>query len=219
MSQDVICPHFWCYTKCVGKRAKHIHKEVRLFQHYLNQKHIQMPKLADLLCQSVNNSNDFGSDWYIRFAYNLQMDIDKAQKLFDAYGLGYIYSHTGFVMPDTPYQRRKMVVNFGACVIVTSNGDMWLRTPEQIGAKNRKRALKLNTIVYHQVQKEKMEARELKVTQRIFEDGQENPCPKRGGKANSHSDIGKYINCPNASLSAFEPKSIDRFVVINVKIR
>lgn len=39
-----------------------------------------MPKLADLLCQSVNNSSDFGSDWYVRFAYNLHMDITKAQK-------------------------------------------------------------------------------------------------------------------------------------------
>ena len=99
-----------------------------------------MPKLADLLCQSVNNSSDFDSTWYVRFAYNLHMDVSRAQKLFSDYGLGYIYASTGFVMPDTPHLRRKMVANFGACVVVTSDGDMWIRTPEHIGARNRKKA-------------------------------------------------------------------------------
>lgn len=177
-----------------------------------------MPKLADLLCQSVNNSSDFGSDWYIRFAYNLHMDITKAQKIFSAYGLGHIYSPTGFVMPDTPYQRRKMVANFGACVVVTSDGNMWLRTPEQIGAKNRKKAKRLKNVEYRKMLKNEQNLYEEKRISRLFKEGQTTPSPKRGGKANSHYDIGKYISFPGERIDKMEPKNINRFIQFRIDI-
>ena len=169
-----------------------------------------------MLCQSVNNSSGFGSDWYIRFAHNLHMDLLKAKKLFSMYGVGHIYSHTGFVMPDTPYQRRKMVANFGACVVVTSNGDMWVRKPEQIGAKNRRKAILLDQKKRCETQRLKDGLRTIKRRERLFKDGQTESSPKRGGKANSHADIGKYINRSSTSLSAYEPKNIDRFVTIHI---
>lgn len=175
-----------------------------------------MPKLTDMLRQSVNNSSGFGSNWYIHFAHNLHMDLLKAKKLFDMYGVGYIYSPTGFVMPDTPYQRRKMVANFGACVVVTPNGDMWVRKPEQIGAKNRRKAILLDQEKRRETQRLENDLRTTKRRERLFKDGQTKSSPKRGGKANSHADIGKYVNRPNISLSAYEPKNIDRLVTIHI---
>lgn len=177
-----------------------------------------MPKLADLLPQSVNNSSGFDSAWYIQFAYNLHMDIDKARELFSKHGKGCIYASTGFVMPDTPYQRRKMVANFGACVVVTSDGDMWLRTPNQIGAKNRRKAAFLDKCKREMIAHEEKRVRMRKRVERLFEDGQTKPSPKRGGKANSHSDIGMYVNVRNMPLSAFEPQSVDKFRVINIAL-
>ncbi|KDS13532.1 hypothetical protein M089_5256 [Bacteroides ovatus str. 3725 D9 iii] len=213
----------WCIRTCylvqynLVERVIILCAGVRLSLHF-KSKYIQMPKLADLLCQSVNNSSDFDSAWYIRFAYNLHMDVSRAQKLFSDYGLGYIYASTGFVMPDTPHLRRKMVANFGACVVVTSAGDMWLRTPEQIGAKNRKRAAKLDAITRHRIQRDEQALRECKRLKRLFEDGQERPCPRHGGKANSHADIGKYVGRYGVRIDSFEPRSTIRFAVIHVNI-
>lgn len=177
-----------------------------------------MPKLADLLNQSVNNSSDFDNAWYVRFAYNLHMDVLKAQRLFSEYGVGYIYARTGFVMPDTPHQRCKMVAHFGACVVVTSDGKMWLRTPEQIGAKNSKKTRLTNKRKHEMLEREKEFIRSEKESIRLFKDGQTIPSPKRGGGANSYSDLGKFINAKNKPLSMFEPKSVDKFRVINIHI-
>lgn len=177
-----------------------------------------MPRLADMLRQSVNNSSDFDSAWYVRFAYNLHMDVSKAQKLFSEYGVGHIYAQTGFVMPDTPYQRRKMVANFGVCVVVTADGETWLRTPDQIGAKNRKRAAKLDSIMRHRIQRDELALRERNRLKRLFEDAQERPYPKRGGMANSHADIGKYVGCYGVRMDNFEPKGVTKFAVIHVNV-
>lgn len=179
-------------------------------------KFIQMPKLMDLSCQSVNNSNDFGSNWYMRFAYFLRMDVFKARELFRKHGKGYIYTSTGFVMSDTPYQRRKMVANFGACVVVTANGDMWVRKPEQIGAKNRRKAILLDQEKRREIQRLENDLRIIKRRERLFKDGQTKSSSKRSGKANSHADIGKYVNYPNTRLSVFESQSIDRLVTIHI---
>ncbi len=181
-------------------------------------KYIQMPKLADLLCQSVNNSSDFDSAWYVRFAYNLHMDVSRAQKLFSDYGLGYIYASTGFVMPDTPHLRRKMVANFGACVVVTSDGDMWIRTPEHIGARNRKKAKHLDNAKRREIRKNEELFREEKRLNRLFKEGQTSPSPKRGGKANSHDDIGRYISIPEVRMENMEPRNINKFVQIRIHI-
>ena len=177
-----------------------------------------MPKLADLLCRSVNNSSDFDSAWYVRFAYNLQMDVPKAQELFSAYGKGYIYARTGFAMPDTPYQRRKMVANFGACVIVTSDGEMWQRTPEHIGARNRRKAWISDKRKRREICRNEHIYREEKRLKHLFEDGMTKPSPKRGGKANSISDIGKYVGIRNSCMSDFEPKGKDRLVIIKINV-
>lgn len=153
-----------------------------------------MPRLADMLCQSVKDSSEFGSEWYVRFAFNLKVDIPEARRIFEKYGKGYIYAPGGFAMPDTPYQRRKMVANFGACVVVTSDGDTWVRTPKQIGAKNRKRAARLDQMTRNRITMDEDRLMEMNRVKRLFHDGQGQPCPKRGGKANGHSDIGKYVN-------------------------
>ena len=51
---------------------------------------IQMPRLADLLPVSVNNSSDMGAEWLVNFAYLLGMDLCKAQAVYKKYGKGYI---------------------------------------------------------------------------------------------------------------------------------
>lgn len=177
-----------------------------------------MPKLADLLCRSVNNSSDFDSAWYVRFAYNLQMDVSKAQELFSAYGKGHIYARTGFVMPDTPYQRRKMVANFGACVIVTSDGEMWQRTPECIGARNRRKACIADKRTRREICRNERMYREEKRLERLFEDGMTKPSPKRGGRANRLGDIGKYVGVRGGGVADFEPKGVNRLVIIRINV-
>lgn len=177
-----------------------------------------MPKLADLLCRSVNNSSGFDSAWFVRFAYNLQMDVPKAQELFSAYGKGYIYARTGFAMPDTPYQRRKMVANFGTCVIVTSDGEMWQRTPAHIGARNRRKACIADRRTRREISRNERMYREAKRLERLFKDGMGEPSPKRGGKANSIADIGKYVGTPCVRMSEYEPRGTDRLVIIKVNV-
>ena len=178
-----------------------------------------MPKLADMLCQSVNNSSDFDSAWYVRFAFNLKVDIQKARKIFQKYGKGYIYAPGGFVMPDTPYQRRKMVANFGACVVVTSDGDTWVRTPAHIGSKNRKRAKRMDAKEQHRIDKLERGLVEKSRLERMFHDCQGMPCPKRGGKANAQSDIGKYVNnIRRVTMSDQEAWSMPKIKFIQISI-
>lgn len=178
-----------------------------------------MPRLADMLCQSVNNSSDFDSAWYVHFAFNLKVDIQKARDIFQKYGKGYIYAPGGFAMPDTPYQRRKMVANFGACVVVTSDGDTWVRTPSQIGAKNRKRAKRMDAKEQHRIDKLERGLVEKARLERMFHDCQGVLCPKRGGKANTHSDIGKYVNnTRRITMSDQEAWSMPKIKFIQISI-
>lgn len=178
-----------------------------------------MPRLADMLCQSVNNSSDFDSAWYARFAFNLKVDIPKARDIFQKHGKGYIYAPGGFAMPDTPYYRRKMVANFGACVVITSDGKTWVRTPSHIGAKNRKRAKCMAARERHGIEKLERSFMEKSRLERMFHDCQEVPYPKRGGKANAHSDIGKYANnIRRVTMSDHEAWSMPKIKFIQISI-
>lgn len=176
-----------------------------------------MPRIADLMPDFVNNSSGVGADWIMKFAYLLKMDLQEAQKVYERNGNGCIYAVGGFAMPDTPYHRHKMVANFGACVIVTEDGEIWQRTPEYIGACNRKKLKKACSIERRQIFREEQEYRERKRLQRMFKDGQTSPSPKRGGKANSHEDIGRYVNNRDNRSVCFEPKAHDVFVQIHIK--
>lgn len=177
-----------------------------------------MPKLADLLPVSVNNSSDMGAEWLVNFAYLLGMDLCEAQSLYDKHGKGCIYARTGFVMPDTPFMRRKMVANFGACVIVESGGETWLRTVDKIGERNRKRAEIADKVQRRKIRRAESGLREQKRLNRLFKDGQTQPQPKRGGKANSHADIGKYINHRGFRIDIVEPRGVTKFQKIVVSI-
>lgn len=177
-----------------------------------------MPRLADLLPVSVNNSSDMGAEWLVNFAYLLGMDLCKARAVYEKHGKGYIYARTGFAMPDTPYMRRKMVANFGACVIVEADGEMWVRTKEKIGERNRKRAQIADNVERRRIRKSEQELRETKRINRMFADGQCTPSPKRGGKGNSHADIGKYVGFRGIRMDMTERRSVTRFVKIVVNI-
>lgn len=177
-----------------------------------------MPRLADLLPVSVNNSSDMGAEWLVNFAYLLGMDLCKAQAVYEKYGKGYIYTRTGFAMPDTPYQRRKMVANFGACVIVETDGEVWVRSKDKIGECNRKRAKVADIVERRRIRKSEEELREAKRVNRLFKDGQTNPQPKRGGKGNSHADIGKYVNFRGIRMEMTERRSEIKFATITVHI-
>lgn len=174
-----------------------------------------MPKLVDL-CQSVNNSSDFDGAWYVQFAFTLQMDVKKAVQLYEKWGRGNIYAPGGFVMPDTPYMRRKLVANFGACVVVEANGNWFVRKPWHIGAKNRRKAVRADVVERGKISNDERKLMERKRLQSMFNDGKTIPQPKRGGKANSHSDIGKYVNERAKHIDCME-QSVVRFVQISVK--
>lgn len=176
-----------------------------------------MPRIADLMPDVVNNSSNVSAEWIVKFAYLLGMNLPEARKVYERNGNGCIYAKGGFAMPDTPYHRYKMVANFGDCVIVTEDGEMWQRTPEYIGAYNRKKAKKACNIERRRIFHEEQEYRERKRLQRLFKDGQTSPSPKRGGKANSHEDIGRYVNNRENSRMEFEPKAHDVFVQIHIK--
>lgn len=178
-----------------------------------------MPKLADLLVVGAKNSNAQDSAWYVKFAFGLHMDVVKARKLFEQYGRGNIYSSGGFVMPDTPYQRRKMVANFGACVVVPTDGEMFVRKPSDIGARNRKRAKKLDARTRGIVRNDEARLREKRRLERQFEDGmtQRRPQKKHEGRANSIGDIGKYVGRYGARMHNMEKRAQTRFVQIIIK--
>lgn len=177
-----------------------------------------MPRIADLLPVSVNSSSDMGAEWLVNFAYLLGMDLCKAQSVYEKYGKGYIYTKSGFAMPDTPYQRRKMVANFGDCVIVEAGGEVWVRTKRNIGALNRKRAAISDKVERRRIRRAEQELRENKRVNRLFKDGQTNPQPKRGGKGNSHADIGKYVNFRGIRMEMTERRSETKFAKIVVNI-
>ena len=178
-----------------------------------------MPKLGDMLSWSANNSSGFSSSWYVQFAQNIKMDVFKAQEVFNKYGKGYIYAPGGFAMPDTPYMRRKMVANFGACVVVTSDGETWVRTPSQIGARNRKKFVRSYTKELHAIEKLEKSVMERRRVESLFYGCQGVPCPKRGGKANSQSDIGKYVNkVRRVTMGDAEVRSMPKLHVIRISI-
>lgn len=159
-----------------------------------------------------------GAEWLVNFAYLLGMDLYKARSVYEKHGKGYIYAKSGFAMPDTPYQRRKMVANFGDCVIVEAGGEVWVRTKNKIGERNRKRAKIADNVERRRIHRAEQELRENKRVNRLFKDGQTNPQPKRGGKGNSHADIGKYVNFRGISLSMTERRSETKFAKIVVNI-
>lgn len=175
-----------------------------------------MPKLADLLCQSVNNNSDFDSAWYVQFAYNLQMDIPQAQNLFKQYGKGYIYAQNGtLVMPDTPRHRNKMVRVYGDCVVVAEDGTTFVRTPRHIGARNRRHQHNLMLKYEREQRQEYSKLMEQRRLDQLFHDAAEKRPVKRGGKGDSHADIGRYNNFPKL----YEKISNDlKFVQIKINI-
>ena len=177
-----------------------------------------MPRLADLMPSIVNNSSDMGTEWMVKFAYLLGMSLSNARSVYERNGNGCIYAKGGFAMPDTPYMRRKMVANFGACVIVTEDGEMWQRTPEHIGKRNRKKNRIAGIVERRRVSRAEQELRERKRLQRMFKDGQTNPCPKRGGKGNGQGDIGKYVDFRGVRIDAMERRGETRFARIVVHI-
>lgn len=179
-----------------------------------------MAKLTDLMSKVVNNSSDLGmmQDYatVLKFAYALGVSVNKAADIYRKNGNGYIYAKGGFSMPDTPYMRRKMVANFGDCVVIDKSGEMWVRTKHHIGARNRKRAEIGDKITRRQIAMDEQELREKRRVNRLFKDGQTNPSPKRGGKANGYGDFGKYVNFRGVRIEATERKTETKFATIIV---
>lgn len=171
-----------------------------------------MARLADLLCQSVSEDERFGSAWYVKFAFELGTDIPRAQKLFGMYGVGYIYSANGLVLSDTPRNRRKMAVLYGSCVVINERGSMWKRTTADIGTLNRKRAKIADIRKQHAIERAEREWREEKRRERFFTNMQTKACPKHQGRANAHSDIGKYVNNPYRRAGIYEASPVKRKV-------
>ena len=63
-----------------------------------------------------------------------------------------------------------MVANFGDCVIVEANGEVWVRSKHHIGALNRKRAIIADKVEHRRIRKSEEELREAKRVNRLFKD-------------------------------------------------
>ncbi len=180
-----------------------------------------MAKLTDLMPKVVKNSSDLGMmENYadlLKFAYYLGVDVKKAADIYQRNGKGYIYAKGGFAMPDTPFMRRKMVANFGDCVVIDKNGEMWVRTKHHIGARNRKRGEIIAKVERRGISNAERKYLEARRVNRLFKDGQTQPQPKRAGKGNGQGDIGKYVNFRGGRMESMERRAENKFMTISIK--
>lgn len=174
-----------------------------------------MPRILDIFSAAVNNSTGFTNEWLAQFVCLVGMRTENAVELLDTYGKGYVYAPCAVVvLPDTQANRNRLLEEFGLCVVVQSDGKLVCRKPRKreqhvfcmrkvLDYKGEVRSREIANRKRMQAKRKKQErieaiceAEELmdfKEMLRVFKDCQGEACPKRGGKANSHSDIGKYI--------------------------
>lgn len=165
-----------------------------------------MPKIADIL-PSVKNSNVCGDLLALKLAHLLGVGLAQAEELYSQYGDGYIYARTGLALPLSERVKRNVIATFGWCVVAT-DGDVFV-VSSQLFRDEKKRTDKISRArERHEFKRFIRERSEKKRTDRMFRDGQGAACPKHGGKANSHEDIGKYVDRPAYHVVDYAPKSV-----------
>lgn len=189
---------------------------VRVSQH-LKYNHNCMPRISELLRQSVEDSTRLDSAWCVRLAYSLKMDVSRAIELFETYGVGHIYTSTGFVIADSPRNRCRLSGWSDGCVIVDEDMNIRVRTSKNIGSMNRKKNAIKKVVDERAEKRRRMEDMAINEREHMFETMQTGMFRKRQGKANSHGDIGQYKNVWRASIADSIPAKRDVFVRIVIK--
>lgn len=180
-----------------------------------------MVKLGDLLQKSVKQSSGLDAEWLMKFASVIKLDLDEAASVYEKHGNGMIYAKGGFALPDSPRTKRIMINHFGRVVLVDSLGNAIvldkrdLREMNEISNKARKNKQECRERKYKQ---EIAEYRERRKTERMFKSCQENPNPKRAGKANGQGDIGRYVNFRGVRMEMTERKCKTRLATIVINI-
>ena len=172
---------------------------------------IKMAKLCDFV--NVKYSNvDVGGAFLLRLAFALNVSVSDAAKAYAAHGNGRVYARgASLVLEDTPHARANVIAHFGRAVIVDERGNIFQDTAKAARAKRRKRAKIAAIVEARQIARAEKAYDEKKRHERNFAYMQGAPSPKRAGKADSHGDIGKYVNFRNARLFDVERRELKNF--------
>lgn len=163
-----------------------------------------MPALSDLITLPKNKKNSKETAQTIsdgplfQFAALLRVEISKARDLFENNGAGRIYAPNGSVFFDTKYARHMASKLYTYAVIIEADGTI-LYLSRYKYRKERIRAQQIREEIEIKREKglERRERARIRVkrsTEKMFRDCQTEPGCKRGGKGNSHEDIGKFVN-------------------------
>lgn len=163
-----------------------------------------MPLLSELIAlpQTKNNKktseNTLSNGPLFEFAALLRVDICKARELFENNGVGRIYAPNGSVYFDSQYARHMASKLYTYAVIIEEDGTIIYQSrykyrKERIMAQQIREQIEIE----REAKQEKREHKRMRIrrnTEKMFKDCQTSPTPKRGGRASSHKDIGKYVN-------------------------
>lgn len=155
---------------------------------------------------------DAGGAFLLRLAFALNVSLNDAAKAYATHGNGRVYARgASLVLEDTPHARANVIAHFGRAVIVDERGNIFQDTAKAARAERRKRAKIAEIVEARQIARAEKAYDEKKRRERNFTYTQGAPSPKRAGKADSHGDIGKYVNFRNARLSDVERRELKNF--------
>ena len=179
----------------------------------INKNFPNMATIADMMHVSAKHGAVENGEWIVKFAYHLRISVSKAQRLYKRHGNGMLYAPGGkIVTEDTPRTRGRFSALWGDYAIVYPDGSLVCHTRQQVGRVTRARK-KAEIRKEQGLQKREAEQRSAeRRTEQIFRDCQQRRHPKRQGRANTHADIGKYVNRHNVCLADREPRTAFTFI-------
>lgn len=142
------------------------------------------------LCQDAQEANEH-FDIYYKMSRTLGCTMSEAKERVKKWGWNRVYSKTG----SREYNRENLkffLVTDGCVFIIYKDGSTQTRYHKPAKPKRYR-----HSDEFYAAMRGYPEMREDRERERMFKDCQTNPQPKRGGRANSHDDIGKYVNRRN----------------------
>lgn len=130
----------------------------------------------------------------LTWAAHLGKTSSQVYAIYRKFGKGYIYTPSGRAYVDSPQARHNLTIHFERVVVVDVHGNIIFRDTKSVGSLNRAKNTRKDKRERDMFSREMEAHKALKMTRSLFEEGVTNPSPKRGGKANSHEDIGKYVH-------------------------
>lgn len=173
-----------------------------------------MPKISDIL-GGLRTAEMNECATLIQVANVMRCSVAEVREKFAEFGTGMIYTR-GLILCDTPKHRAKLTDMYGEIIVLFNDGTVYCRTSAnkgQINRHNQQRARKREIEAYKR--EAAMRKRETE-TKRLFKSCQTKASPKRQGKANSHDDIGQYVNDRCVTHDMTTPRSVDVFVTIHI---